>query len=252
MARGPQMRSVEADPDASHRCTRPVERVEDGGQLLDRAAHAVAAARGVLEHEGRRGRERSRRSRSPRRIRAGASDVSRGLDRASASASKARTMPFANRIAPTSMPLPRCEPTCMLTRLAPYLAAITSSAASTATDRSQKSSSGPARLMRYGAWVAIGATSLAASRARKSGSSRGGAARRRQAVGLSEKTWIVVAPMVRARSAALTMPCPSARWTPMRRPPRAARGSRVTGRMVSGQLWSLRQAFAADRPSALI
>ena len=74
--------------------------------------------------------------------------------------------------------------------------------ASSSTERSKKSGSGPARLTRYDAWIATGPMSRAASRSRNAGSSAGGSARRRQAVGLSPKTWSAVAPISWARSTA--------------------------------------------------
>ena len=46
----------------------------------------------------------------------------------------------------------------------------------------------------------------------------GGSVRRRQDVGLSAKTWRARAPMTRARSTALTIPSPSGRCAPSRRP----------------------------------
>ena len=55
-------------------------------------------------------------------------------------------------------------------------------------------------------------------RLRNFGSSGGGSVRRRHDVGLSAKTWSARAPMTRARSTALTIPSPSGRWAPSRRP----------------------------------
>src|SRR3989337_824344 len=55
-----------------------------------------------------------------------------------------------------------------------------------------------------------------ASTARNAGSSFGGALRRCQAVGLSAKTWMAVAPISTARLAARTMPAPRGRWAPIR------------------------------------
>ena len=63
------------------------------------------------------------------------------------------------------------------------------------------------------------------------------AARRRHAVGLSTKTWIALAPISWARSTALTMPLPSGRWAPRRRPSGSIRGI-------------VRRAAVRPRPSA--
>ncbi len=73
-------------------------------------------------------------------------------------------------------------------------------------DRSKNVGSGPARFTRYEAWMAIGPRSRAVRASRKAAWSPGGAARRRQVVGLSEKIWSVPAPIAWARSTALTMP----------------------------------------------
>ena len=62
---------------------------------------------------------------------------------------------------------------------------------------------------------------------------RGGSGRRRHAAGLSVNTWIADAPISAARSAALTMPSPSGRWAPIRRP-FASIGRRVSGGRARG------------------
>ena len=58
-----------------------------------------------------------------------------------------------------------------------------------------------------------------------------GRGRRRHEVGLSLKTWSADAPISAARSAALTMPCPSGRCAPSRRP-FGSIGRRVAERVV--------------------
>jgi hypothetical protein len=70
-----------------------------------------------------------------------------------------------------------------------------------------------------------------ASLARNASCSAGGAARRFQAVGLSPKIWSAVAPISAARSAALTIPLPSGRWAPRRRPSGSIRA------IVAGTIW---------------
>ena len=101
---------------------------------------------------------------------------------------------------------------------------VRSSWARISTERSQNVGSGPARFTRYAAWIATGSIPYAASRLRNSGSSFGGAVRRRHAVGLSEKIWIASAPISCARSTAFTIPVPSGRWAPRRRPSGSIRG----------------------------
>ena len=62
-------------------------------------------------------------------------------------------------------------------------------------ERATKSSSAPARLTRYAAWIATGPMSSVVSRSRNAAWSGGGSARRFHAVGLSPQIWIAVAPM---------------------------------------------------------
>ena len=160
------------------------------------------------------------RSRCPRRSRARSSaHRASGRPRPCTSAS-----PSASRAIPAGTPAPRCDPTWTLTNRAANQGAARSSLASRPTDRPKKSSSGPARLTRYEAWMATGRMSSSIRRSRKAGPSAGGAARRRQAVGLSANTWSASAPISCARSTALTMPRPSGRWAPRRRPSGSIRG----------------------------
>ena len=77
---------------------------------------------------------------------------------------------------------------------------------------------GPARFTRYEAWTATGRMSSSSSRARNSGELLGRRDRRFQAVGLSTKTWMPSRRSRAARSAALSNPSPSGRWTPRRGP----------------------------------
>ena len=70
-----------------------------------------------------------------------------------------------------------------------------------------------------------------ASRSRNAGSSAVDVGRRCHEVGLSLKTWSADAPISAARSAALTMPCPSGRCAPRRRP-FGSIGRRVAERVV--------------------
>ena len=93
-----------------------------------------------------------------------------------------------------------------------------SSLASTSTERRARSGSGPARFTRYGAWIASGAMPCSASRSRNAGELDRQTRRRCHEVGLSVKTWSADAPISAARSAAFTMPCPSGRCAPSRRP----------------------------------
>ena len=125
------------------------------------------------------------------------------------------------------------------------------SLARTSTERAKKSSSGPARLTRYEAWIATGWMSSATSRSRKAGPSLGGAARRRQAVGLSAKIWSAVAPISCARSTALTMPRPNGRWAPRRRPSGSIRG--MVRRADAAPRWPGRSRPSRDyrRPDAV-
>ena len=135
-----------------------------------------------------------------------------------------RASPSASRAIPAGTPVPRWEPTWTFTKRAANQGAARRSLASKPTDRPKKCSSGPARLTRYEAWIAVGPMSSSIRRSRKAGPSAGGAARRRHAVGLSAKTWSASAPISCARSTALTMPRPSGRWAPRRRPSGSIRG----------------------------
>lgn len=64
--------------------------------------------------------------------------------------------------------------------------------------------------------MAIGAIPAPVAYETKRGASAGGSGRRRQAVGLSEKIWSAVAPIWRARRAALSSPVATPRWIPTR------------------------------------
>ena len=59
-----------------------------------------------------------------------------------------RCSPSATRSMPTSTPLPRCDPTWMLMNRAPRPGASRISATSSPIERSKKSASGPAKLIR--------------------------------------------------------------------------------------------------------
>ena len=185
--------------------------------------HRGRSRRDPRERRGRRSRRGSRpspRSSSPacRRTRPSSRAPGSAPSSGPSAASKARAIPSASPAIPVSRSVPRCEPTWTLTKRAPKSGATRSSLARTATDRSTSSGSAPARFTRYEAWIASGPIPSSSTRARNAGSSRGGAARRRQAVGLSLKTWSVSSPISWARSTARTIPWPSGRWAPTRRP----------------------------------
>ena len=74
--------------------------------------------------------------------------------------------------------------------------------------------------------------------------------RRRHEVGLSLKTWSADAPISAARSAALTMPCPSGRWAPSRRP-FGSIGRRVAERVVPERVTARRPASSTPRSGPL-
>src|SRR6185369_4022095 len=127
-------------------------------------------------------------------------------------------IPSTSRAMPTSVPAPRCDPMWTLTKAAPKLGAVSSSDVSIATDRSKVAASGPGRFTRYDAWIDTGRMSNASVRSRNEASCGDRARRRRQAVGLSAKTCMALAPMARARSTALTIPGASGRCAPILRP----------------------------------
>ena len=96
--------------------------------------------------------------------------------------------PSARRRVPAATPAPRCDPTWTLTNRPRNPGAARRSLARTSTERPKKSSSGPARLTRYEAWMAIGRDvelgqarpegRLLASAARPGGARRSGCRRR--------------------------------------------------------------------------
>ena len=92
--------------------------------------------------------------------------------------------------------------------------------------------SGPARLTRYEAWIATGPMPQLGEPLAEGRRSAGGSGRRRQAVGLSPKTWM------RGRPDRVTLarrPCPSPdatdRWAPSRRPSGSTDASYDAGTM---------------------
>src|SRR6476646_6486622 len=133
-------------------------------------------------------------------------------------ASNARAIPSTRRAIPVSTPLPPCDPAWTFTIRAPKRRADSSSDASSSIERSRRTSSAPARLIRYEAWTTSGAMSRPSRTSRNAAISGEGSARRCQAVGLSQKTWRAVAPISAARAAAFTIPSPIGRWAPSRRP----------------------------------
>ncbi len=155
---------------------------------------------------------------SPKPLPAEFSRMIAGASSPPSTSASTRASPSARRCVPNSTPAPRCEPMWTLTYRAAKPGAVRRSEARTPTDRPNASSSGPARLTRYEAWTAIGRMSNSTSLARNASASAGGFARRRQAVGLSVKICSAVAPISLARSTARTIPLPSGRWAPRRRP----------------------------------
>ena len=97
----------------------------------------------------------------------------------SSARARAATMPAVSRSRPASTPSPRCDPMWTLTNEAPYARPTRSSLASTRPTARGTAASGPARLMRYGAWMAIGAMSACGERLAERGSSSGSVGRRR-------------------------------------------------------------------------
>ena len=170
-AGGPRVRRVEAEPEAVAGDATSGGRLGDGGQLGDVGAESEAAPRRVLEHDRRSvepavdlGEHEGQPVRQALRPELDAGTAVRADVDVDEPRQRSRAPPAGRR---------RGRP----------------------TDRPNESSSGPARLTRYEAWMAIGPdVELAEPRAERAASA-GGFARRRQAVGLSPKTWSAVAPI---------------------------------------------------------
>ena len=197
----PRVRGVEAEADPSRRDAARGERLGDAGQLVD----------------GRcRGRTRRRPSSRARSIGPSASAVDLGEDQREPVGQPLRC--------PPRTPRPAMRPDVDVDEPAAEPGRRPQVAGQDPDGAAEEVLLGPARLTRYEAWIATGAMSSSVEALAEGAAARsGGSARRRQAVGLSAKIWIALAPISCARSTALTIPAPSGRWAPRRRPSEASR-----------------------------